>query len=58
MNSLSTTRKNLKLSRTLKNKGGILIGGKDKEIILKKGKVKFKNIYGKIIPEITVNRRS
>tara|TARA_B100000131_G_C17565340_1_gene388544 strand:+ start:254 stop:436 length:183 start_codon:yes stop_codon:yes gene_type:complete len=57
MSAFSKTKGNLKRARTLTS-GGILIGGKDKKINLKRGEIVFKNIYGKSIPKIKVNRRS
>ena len=53
-----SNRKKITSSRSLQGKGGILVGGKEKSIMLRNGVVEFKNIFGKVVTEVKVNRRS
>ena len=48
----STTKRNLKFAKIVKNGGGVLIGGKNKTLNLKKKYVKLLNKYGKLVPKI------
>ena len=48
----STTKRNLQSAKIVKSGGGVLIGGKNKTLNLKKKYVKLLNKYGKLVPKI------